>query len=112
MRRIFGEYRNIDPTPKTLLTLKQENSAAEHKFPNPNHELMGRKPSPRFVALTAALKVARGKRDHREGEHFFRQLTNLLVLKTIFTSKIKLTHDEITKMGVKFVKNYFKPDIN
>ena len=66
MRRIFGEYRKIDRTPKTLLTPKQENGAAEHKFPNSNYELMGRKPSPRFVALTSALKVARGKRDHRE----------------------------------------------
>ena len=74
LRRIFGEYRKIDRTPKTLLTLKQENIAADHKLPKFNYELMGRKPSPRFVALTAALKVARGKKDHREREKAFLQL--------------------------------------
>ena len=72
LRRIFGEHRKIDTTPKTLQTLKLENLAADQKFPPKfSSELMGRKPSPRFVALTAPLKLARGKKDHREGESIF-----------------------------------------
>ena len=84
LRRIFGEHRKIDTTPKTLQTLKLENLAADHKFPPKfSSELMGRKPSPRFVALTAPLKLARGKKDHREEEreHFLLILANSTFMK-------------------------------